>query len=542
MVAVRETWVGRSRRRLRTQALAAMSAISGGGARWCRRRRWSRARAGRRLRPFELELDDRPRAGRGRAELCPLPDARPRDRLAGDALADRGPTGGADRRRDLAPPRHRHLDRARAARIAAGGDRRGRLLARRRDAGDALRGDGRGRALERARRRVRAQLRRTGRPPGVDTTSIGAGVFFRRRPAGDVAGDGDRSRQRGDDQLADRRAQTHAGGQSGEPPLQRGGRRHPADPFHRREHRLFVETDYQVGNSPTSTRLELRDPATGAADRPLQLLQPWPSRLCDLAGRAHGGPRHDVRGGRSGIRRRAGPLRRDQRDAAGVRSELRRDHHRFFARRGAALRRDRHHVSPSSTPRTCIPSVNLPRQRASPSWAFRPPTSWSVRCRGRPPGGTRPPARSSRPRSYPLTGGDLVGGWSLRRRRRRSERAVSLLARVRRRAALRAAGRPDQRAGAGVAGDAGTGRRESERDVERRLGDGHVGASSSTPTPPTTMRSASPPAPPARCCASSVPRSAPSRARSRTPRAIACSPRRAPTSRSGAARAADRIL
>jgi WD40 repeat protein len=27
---------------------------------------------------------------------------------------------------------------------------------------------------------------------------------------------------------------------------------------------LFVETDYQVGNSPTSTRLELRDPATGA--------------------------------------------------------------------------------------------------------------------------------------------------------------------------------------------------------------------------------------------------------------------------------------
>jgi len=29
--------------------------------------------------------------------------------------------------------------------------------------------------------------------------------------------------------------------------------------------RLFVETDYQTGNSPTSTRLELRDPATGAA-------------------------------------------------------------------------------------------------------------------------------------------------------------------------------------------------------------------------------------------------------------------------------------
>ena len=71
-------------------------------------------------------------------------------------------TGGADGRRDLAPPRHRHLDRARAARLAAGGDRRGRLLARRRDAGDALRGDGRGRALERARRRVRAQLRRAG--------------------------------------------------------------------------------------------------------------------------------------------------------------------------------------------------------------------------------------------------------------------------------------------------------------------------------------------------------------------------------------------
>ena len=29
--------------------------------------------------------------------------------------------------------------------------------------------------------------------------------------------------------------------------------------------RLFVETDFQTGNSPTSTRLELRDPATGAA-------------------------------------------------------------------------------------------------------------------------------------------------------------------------------------------------------------------------------------------------------------------------------------
>ena len=29
--------------------------------------------------------------------------------------------------------------------------------------------------------------------------------------------------------------------------------------------KLFVETDYQIGNSPTSTRLELRDPATGAA-------------------------------------------------------------------------------------------------------------------------------------------------------------------------------------------------------------------------------------------------------------------------------------
>ncbi|HLK90340.1 MAG TPA: WD40 repeat domain-containing protein [Polyangia bacterium] len=28
--------------------------------------------------------------------------------------------------------------------------------------------------------------------------------------------------------------------------------------------RLFVETDYQIGNSPTSTRLELRDPASGA--------------------------------------------------------------------------------------------------------------------------------------------------------------------------------------------------------------------------------------------------------------------------------------
>ena len=28
--------------------------------------------------------------------------------------------------------------------------------------------------------------------------------------------------------------------------------------------KLFVETDYQIGNSPTSTRLELRDPATGA--------------------------------------------------------------------------------------------------------------------------------------------------------------------------------------------------------------------------------------------------------------------------------------
>ena len=28
--------------------------------------------------------------------------------------------------------------------------------------------------------------------------------------------------------------------------------------------RLFAETDYQIGNSPTSTRLELRDPATGA--------------------------------------------------------------------------------------------------------------------------------------------------------------------------------------------------------------------------------------------------------------------------------------
>ncbi len=28
--------------------------------------------------------------------------------------------------------------------------------------------------------------------------------------------------------------------------------------------RLFVETDYQIGNSPPSTRLELRDPATGA--------------------------------------------------------------------------------------------------------------------------------------------------------------------------------------------------------------------------------------------------------------------------------------
>ena len=29
--------------------------------------------------------------------------------------------------------------------------------------------------------------------------------------------------------------------------------------------RLFVETDFQIGNSPTSTRLELRDPATGTA-------------------------------------------------------------------------------------------------------------------------------------------------------------------------------------------------------------------------------------------------------------------------------------
>lgn len=38
----------------------------------------------------------------------------------------------------------------------------------------------------------------------------------------------------------------------------------PALRFTAGDARLFAETDYQVGSSPTSTRLELRDPATGA--------------------------------------------------------------------------------------------------------------------------------------------------------------------------------------------------------------------------------------------------------------------------------------
>ena len=176
-----------------------------------------------------------------------------------------------------------------------------------------------------------------------------------------------------------------------------------------------------------------------------------------------------------------------------------------------------------STPQTCIPSVNSPCPRASPSWASRRRTSWSVRCRGRPPGGTRPPARSSRPRairSPPRPG----RRWSLRCRHRRSGRAVSLLARVRRRAAVRAAGRPHHRAGAGDAGDAGTGRRESERDVERRLVDGHVGVRHPHPRRQLRCARRHRQRAPARCCASSGPRSGRSRARSRTPRAIACSP------------------
>ena len=34
--------------------------------------------------------------------------------------------------------------------------------------------------------------------------------------------------------------------------------------------RLFADVRFQIGNSPTSERLELRDPASGIADRAVQ--------------------------------------------------------------------------------------------------------------------------------------------------------------------------------------------------------------------------------------------------------------------------------
>ncbi len=162
--------------------------------------------------------------------------------------------------------------------------------------------------------------------------------------------------------------------------------------------RLFVETHYQVGNSPTSTRLELRDPSTVTGtvlydfySRGLLGYAFSPDgRTVARATTAEAGAQGFAAGlalfdATSGTQQAFDP------SFAGTVIGFSRDGARLFVATGTT-------VSAVARP-TCTPSVNSPCRRGSPSSAFRPPTSWSAPFQGRPPGGTRPRAPSSRRRA-----------------------------------------------------------------------------------------------------------------------------------------------
>ena len=270
---------------------------------------------------------------------------------------------------------------------------------------------------------------------------LGAGVLFRRRPAGDVAGDGDRSRQRGDDQLADRRRpDLRAGGQSREPRLQRGGGRHPAHPFHRRRREALrgdrlSDRKFPDQHAARAARSGDRGRRSSSTTSSAVVSSVMRSRRTGARWRGRRRPRRGHRDSPPAWPSSMRPAGRSWRSIPSFSGTV-----IGFSRDGAQLFVETGTTVSASAPPTCIPSVSLSCPRASSSWAFRPRTSWSARCPGRPPGGTRPPARSSRPRairSPPRPG----RRWAVRCRHRRSGRAVSLLARVRRRAALWAAGR-----------------------------------------------------------------------------------------------------
>ena len=280
-------------------------------------------------------------------------------------------------------------------------------------------------------------------PPRASTPTASALAYSSDgASAGDVAGDGHRSRQRDDQQLADRRRPrftlainpenlgfSAAGG--GVPPIR----------FTAGDAKLFVETDYQIGDSPTSTRLELRDPTrarrsffTTSTAADFSAMRVAPDGRTSRARRRRRRPRQGFAAG-------SDRLRRDDRDADGIRPQLHGDGDRLLARRRRALHRDRHHRRRRGGAADLHPSVNSRSRPASPFWASRRRASWSVRSSGStswwdPSTGAVVRVLELCPRRR-----HLVGRRPLRRRHRQSGRAVSLLARGRRRAALRAGGR-----------------------------------------------------------------------------------------------------
>ncbi len=342
-------------------------------------------------------------------------------------VADGRPARGADRRGDLAPPRHRHLDRARAARSAAGGDRRGRLLARRRDAGDALGGDGRGRALERARRDAPAQLHQTPPRASIPTPrrwrSPPTVVAWRRRwgwssisPAGPrPAGDAPQTHLRSIPKI------------SASAP---GGNRIPLI--------RFVAADKRLLSRPT-IRPEILRPARGSRcaiprpgpGRPLRLLQSWSPRA--TRSRRTGAQWRGRRRPKRAAKDSPPALPSSTRPAATrarVRSRLRRLGARLLARQRAALHRDRHR-RPGGRASDLHPIQSIRRAAGITFLGVSP-----GRRAGRLGVGDDllvEPGHGRDRRELELFARrrDLVGGRTLRRRHRRSVRAVSLLAGVR---------------------------------------------------------------------------------------------------------------
>ena len=231
--------------------------------------------------------------------------------------------------------------------------------------------------------------------------------------------------------------------------------------------RLFVETDFQIGNSPTSTRLELRDPTTGAAvvlynfySRGLLGYAVSPDGRTVARATTAEAAAQGFAAGLALFDATSGTQLASDPNFAGTVLGFSRDGAQLFIETGTTVSAvgasDLHPISQFTAPAGVTFLGVSPGERAG-----RLGVGDDLLVE---PGH----GRDRQDLELFARRRDLVGGWSLRRRHRRSGRAVSLLARVRRRAALWAAGRPHQRAGAGVAGDARTGRRESDRDVERR--------------------------------------------------------------------------